>query len=113
MTVPGSVAVAAAGAVPERVSGAVDRVRHDLFIGGEWQAAAGAPTPVVNPATEGVIAEVADASEADARRALRAAADAQAGWAATPARVRSEVLYRTYQLMVERSELLAEVITLE
>ena len=35
---------------------------------------------------------------ADAERALRAAADAQPGSAATPARKRSEILYRTYQL---------------
>src|SRR3712207_4016405 len=93
--------------------GAADRVPHDMFIAGRWQSAAGAPMAVINPATEGVIAEVADATEADARRALRAAADAQADWAATPARTRSEILYRTYQLMLERTELLAEVMTLE
>ena len=92
---------------------AADQVPHGLFIGGRWEPAAGGTMDVVNPATEGVIAEVADADVADARRALDAAAGAQAGWAATPARMRSEILYRTYQLMVERTELLAEVMTLE
>src|SRR3712207_1492044 len=93
--------------------GAADRVPHDMFIAGRWQSAAGAPMAVINPATEAVIAEVADATEADARRALRAAADAQADWAATPARTRSEILYRTYQLMLDRTDLLAAVMTLE
>jgi succinate-semialdehyde dehydrogenase/glutarate-semialdehyde dehydrogenase len=91
---------------------AADRVPHELFIAGRWQGAAGV-MPVVNPATEGVIAEVADATVTDAHRALRAAADAHAAWAATPARTRSEILYRTYELMVERTEWLAEVMTLE
>lgn len=59
---------------------------------------------------EGVIAQVA---AADARLALQAAADAQAGWSATPPRTRSDVLYRTCQLMIERTDLLAELITLE
>lgn len=67
---------------------AADQVPHDLFIAGLWQSAAGGTMTVVNPATEEVIAEVADADVADAERALRAAADAQPGWAATPARTR-------------------------
>lgn len=92
---------------------AADQVPHGLFIGGRWMPAAGGTMDVVNPATEAVIAEVADAVVADAERALDAAAGAQAGWAAAPARMRSEILYRTYQLMVERIDLLAEVMTLE
>jgi succinate-semialdehyde dehydrogenase / glutarate-semialdehyde dehydrogenase len=92
---------------------APDRVPHGLFIAGEWQAAAGGTMPVVNPATEHAIAEVADGAVTDAHRALRAAAETQAGWAATPARTRSEILYRTYGLMVERTDWLAELITLE
>ena len=91
---------------------AVDQVPQRLFLGGEWHATADV-MEVVNPATEAVIAEVADASAVDAERALRAAAAAQPGWAATPARTRSEILYRAYELMLARTELLAEVMTLE
>jgi succinate-semialdehyde dehydrogenase/glutarate-semialdehyde dehydrogenase len=98
---------------PAARHGAADLVPHDLFIGGQWRPAAGPPMTVVNPATEQILAEVADATPADAARALQAAADAQPSWAVTPPRVRSEVLYRTYQLMIERVDLLAEVITLE
>jgi len=92
---------------------AIERVPHDLLIGGEWTPSSGGVLQVFNPATEELIAEVADATVEDAQRALRAAADAQAEWARTPARTRSEILYRAYELMVERTDLLAEVMTLE
>jgi succinate-semialdehyde dehydrogenase/glutarate-semialdehyde dehydrogenase len=94
--------------------GAVDRVPHQLFIAGQWTPATdGGTLEVRNPATEAVIAHVADATIEDARRALVAAAEAQAGWALTPAGTRAEVLHRTYQLMLERTDLLAEVMTQE
>jgi hypothetical protein len=112
MTLHAPAGAAAQHAAPGIQPSAADRVPNDLFIAGQWQPAAGTMT-VINPATEEVIAEVADADVADAERALRAAADAQPGWAATPARTRSEILYRTYQLMVEQTGLLAEVMTLE
>jgi len=92
---------------------AIERVPHKLLIGGEWTPSSGGTLQVFNPATEELIAEVADATVEDAQRALRAAADAQTGWARTPARTRSEILYRAYELMVERTDLLAEVMTLE
>lgn len=97
----------------DRAVTAVDQVPHDLYIGGEWLPASGGTMSVMNPATGEEITKVADADVTDAERALRAAATAQAGWAATPARTRSDVLYRTHQLMLERTELLAEIMTLE
>ncbi len=97
----------------ERRRSAIESVPRDLLIGGQWTPSSGGTMQVINPATEEVIAEVADADVGDAQRALRAAADAQADWAKTPARTRSEILYRAYGLMVERTELLAEVMTLE
>jgi acyl-CoA reductase-like NAD-dependent aldehyde dehydrogenase len=46
--------------------------RKQLLIGGEWREAEGGATmPVVNPATEAVIAEVASASPADVDTACR------------------------------------------
>ena len=41
---------------------AVDRVPHELFIAGEWTPSAGGTLEVLNPATEDMIAEVADAT---------------------------------------------------
>ena len=114
MTAPTSTAPSAGGATdaPRRYD-VVDRVPHELFIAGDWIPSTGGTLEVLNPATEGVIAEVADATVDDAQRALRAAAETQASWAMTPARTRSEILHRVCQLMVERTDLLAQVMTRE
>ena len=45
--------------------------------------------------------------------ALGAAADAQAAWAATAPRERGEILRRAYELLLERTDELALVMTLE
>ena len=82
-----------------------------LYINGQWQAGTG--IPVVNPSTAEVIAEVPDASIADAMRAVDAADGAAANWRATPARQRAEILRRWFQLMTEHAEELACLISLE
>ncbi|MFC7598460.1 NAD-dependent succinate-semialdehyde dehydrogenase [Terrabacter sp. GCM10028922] len=89
-------------------------VPTQLFIGGTWRAAAGgATTDVVNPATEEVLASVADADVEDGVAAAEAARDAQAAWSATPARTRSEILYRAFTALMERQDELAMLMTLE
>ncbi|MCO7240363.1 MULTISPECIES: NAD-dependent succinate-semialdehyde dehydrogenase [unclassified Aeromicrobium] len=100
---------------PVRTGGAVlAAVPTRLLIDGEWRDAADAARmEVVNPATEEVITEVADASLADVQAATAAAAAAQASWAATPARVRSELLYRAYEEVMRRQDDLAVVMTSE
>ncbi len=86
----------------------------DLFIAGKWSAASsGARFDVLDPATGDTVASVADGGEADARAAVDAAAAAGPDWAATPARVRSEVLRKAFELMTERSAELAKLISLE
>ncbi|GAB48292.1 NAD-dependent succinate-semialdehyde dehydrogenase [Mobilicoccus pelagius] len=92
----------------------VDAVPTGLFIGGEWREATGGATlEVRNPATGGVLASVADATPDDGLAALTAAADAQTEWAATPPRERSEILRRAYDLLTERAEDFATLMTLE
>ncbi|HEX2087113.1 MAG TPA: NAD-dependent succinate-semialdehyde dehydrogenase [Solirubrobacteraceae bacterium] len=92
----------------------VDSVPKGLYIGGEWRdAAEGGTLGVEDPATGEVIAEVADAQVDDAKAALDAAARAQAEWADTPTRERGEILRRAYDLMVERVDDLATLMTLE
>ncbi|MFJ4720144.1 NAD-dependent succinate-semialdehyde dehydrogenase [Streptomyces luteogriseus] len=89
-------------------------VPKQLFIGGGWQdAESGRTLPVDNPATGEELCRVADASPADGRRAVEAAVAAQASWAATPPRVRSEILRRAYDLIIARTEDLALLMTLE
>src|SRR3954469_10721939 len=92
----------------------VAKIPTDLYIGGDWRTASRPDSiPVQDPATEGVLAHVADASPEDGIAAVDAASAALPGWAATPPRRRSEVLLRAYQLMMERQEQLAELIVLE
>jgi succinate-semialdehyde dehydrogenase/glutarate-semialdehyde dehydrogenase len=92
----------------------VAEIPTDLYIGGEWRTASRPdPIPVQDPATEGVLAQVADASPEDGVAAVDAASAALPGWAATSPRKRSEVLHRAFELMTERREQLAELIVLE
>ena len=85
-----------------------------LLIGGEWTGGRdGATIPVIDPATEDSLADVADAGVADALEAVTAAHDALAGWAATPPRVRAECLRRTFELMTANAESLARLMSLE
>jgi succinate-semialdehyde dehydrogenase/glutarate-semialdehyde dehydrogenase len=84
-----------------------------LLIGGQWSSGRAGTLPVVNPATEDVLAEVADASPEDALEAVGAAAEALPRWSATPPRERAECLRRAFELMTERSEQLARLMVLE
>src|SRR5688500_35413 len=92
----------------------VDGVPKGLYIGGEWRdASEGGTLGVEDPSTGEVIAEVADAQVGDATAALDAAAEAQLSWADTPTRERGEILRRAYELMNERADDLATLMTLE
>uniref|UniRef100_UPI0026051335 aldehyde dehydrogenase family protein n=1 Tax=Trebonia sp. TaxID=2767075 RepID=UPI0026051335 len=85
-----------------------------LLIGGEWSGGRGSGTfPVLDPATEEPVTEVADGTVEDALDAVGAAHAALPGWAATPPRQRAEILRRTFELMTERAESLARLMSLE
>ena len=91
-----------------------DRLKTDLYIGGQWRAGAeGARFDVLNPADETVLASVASAEIADADAALDAADAAFADWAGRTPRARSEILRRAWELMTARQEEFARLITLE
>lgn len=86
----------------------------NLYINGEWrEGTSGERFDVINPANEEVIASVASADLADADMALDAAQAAFADWAARKPRERSEILRRAWELMVERKDEFARLITLE
>ena len=85
-----------------------------MYIDGEWAAATGGATfEVLNPATGEKIADVPDGGRDDARRAIEAAHRAFPGWAGRTAYERSALLYRAWQLMIERKEELARTMTRE
>jgi succinate-semialdehyde dehydrogenase/glutarate-semialdehyde dehydrogenase len=86
----------------------------ELFIGGTWVASVdGSRFDVTDPATGDVVASVADGTVEDGLAAVAAAHAAGPAWAATPPRQRAEVLRRAWQLMTERSEDLARLISTE
>src|SRR3954452_6788740 len=92
----------------------VEAVPKQLYIGGKWRDGSGdGPIEVEDPATEETIASVANASAEDASAAPAACADAQADWQHTPPRDRGEILRRAYELLTERADDLALLMTLE
>ncbi|MDY0830285.1 NAD-dependent succinate-semialdehyde dehydrogenase [Microbacterium sp. BG28] len=90
------------------------RVRSQLFIGGEWRDASDAQTlDVRDPATNAVVKTIASATVADGAAALDAAVDAFESWSRTPARERAELLRRAFDLLQERKEEFALLMTIE
>ncbi|CAJ0822019.1 Succinate-semialdehyde dehydrogenase [NADP(+)] GabD [Ralstonia wenshanensis] len=91
-----------------------DLIRADNFIDGQWvPAASGKRFPVTDPATGKVITEVADSGPDDARAATDAAARAFPGWRDTLPKDRAAVLRRWYALILEHTDSLARLISLE
>jgi succinate-semialdehyde dehydrogenase/glutarate-semialdehyde dehydrogenase len=88
--------------------------QRNLFIGGTWrEAASGARIEVIDPADGSVLTDVADASTEEAVEALDAAVAAQADWARTPPRERGEILRRAFDLLTERADDVAHLMSLE
>ncbi|BEH00935.1 Succinate-semialdehyde dehydrogenase [bioreactor metagenome] len=83
-----------------------------LFIGGEWIETS-STIPVENPAKGAPFAEIADATPEQAVLALDAACDAAASWAATKPRERAELLRRVFDLINERKDIFAALMTME
>lgn len=99
---------------PERVQ---TKVQHtDCFIDGKWEpAASGRRFATINPATEEVIAEVAEGDAADVDRAVAAARRAfESGpWSRMDARDRGRLMYRLADLIERDLEELAALETLD
>lgn len=84
------------------------------WIGGAWVTPASTRTePVVNPATEEVIAHVPLSEQADVDLAVQTAREAFKSWSSTPVPRRARILFRYQQLLVEHWEELARLVTLE
>ena len=92
----------------------VEDVEKRLFIDGKWLDAVGGRTfDVVDPATGSTLCAVADAGPADGRAALDAAVAAQPAFAASTPRQRADILIRAFDLLHERIDDLALLMTLE
>ena len=90
------------------------KLRTGLFIGGEWRDSTdGSTIDVEDPATGKTLTSVASATPADGAAALDAAVAAQADWAATAPRERAELLRSAFELITERADEFAMLMTLE
>ncbi len=85
-----------------------------LYIAGEWaEGERPAGLKVFDPATGELLKTIADGSPADGIRALDAAVAAADDWAATAPRARGEILRRAFDLLQERADDFALLMTLE
>jgi succinate-semialdehyde dehydrogenase / glutarate-semialdehyde dehydrogenase len=92
----------------------LDAVKPQLYIAGEWRdGGEGGTLGVEDPATGETLIEVADATVDDAKAALGAAHETFAQWRDTAPRERGDVLRRAYDVITERADELALLMTLE
>ncbi|WP_378144010.1 NAD-dependent succinate-semialdehyde dehydrogenase [Cnuibacter sp. UC19_7] len=91
-----------------------DLLRTQIHVGGQWRDGSGGQRrPVTDPATGEEIVSVAVATADDVRDAIDAASVAFASWSKVPAPQRSKILRRWYDLVVEHTDELAEILTWE
>lgn len=85
-----------------------------LFIDGAWQSGEGRDAlPVLNPATAQSMADLPSASAADLEAALAAAERAFPLWRGTDVDARAAILRKTAQLLRDRVEHIATIMTME
>lgn len=89
-------------------------LKTQAYINGQWvNADNGATFEVKNPANDEVIATVASMGAVETRRAIEAADVAMKSWRALPAKQRSNILRKWYDLMMTNAEDLAVIMTVE
>ncbi len=98
---------------PSQEQQIVDQVPKQLYIGGEWRDGDKGTLTVEDPSTGEALCEVADPTPENAPAALDAAVEAGPAFAAVAPRDRGEILRRAFELIVERKEDLAVLMTLE
>lgn len=85
-----------------------------LHIDGQWRAAASGKTlPVLNPANEAVLGQLAHAGVADLDEALAAAEKGFAIWSRTPVFERYKLMRKAAELLRERADKIAALMTAE
>jgi succinate-semialdehyde dehydrogenase/glutarate-semialdehyde dehydrogenase len=98
---------------PAQIAEVLERTPTSSFVGGRFLGGTAA-LEVIDPATGAPLTRVVDADAGSVgAKALDAACAAQADWAATTPRERSEILRRAYELCHERADDLAALMTLE
>ncbi|SPJ25796.1 NAD-dependent succinate-semialdehyde dehydrogenase [Palleronia abyssalis] len=87
-------------------------LRTDAYVNGDWLPGT-SRSEVVNPATDAVVADVAELTRVEAARGIEAARDAFPDWSAMTAKERSDILRRWADLMLDHADDLATILTAE
>lgn len=88
--------------------------KYQLYIDGQWRDASdGTTIKTYNPATGGLLAEIADASEKDVDDAVKAARKAFRTWGKTAPAERAAVLNKIADIIDENAEYLATIETMD
>jgi len=87
-------------------------LRTGWYCDGQWRESA-SRYPVINPATEAVVAEVANAGAAETEAAIASAAAALPAWRAQTAKARAQILQRWFSLIMAHQAELAELMVTE
>jgi succinate-semialdehyde dehydrogenase/glutarate-semialdehyde dehydrogenase len=91
-----------------------DLFKQQAYINGQWIDGDDNHTfDVINPATEQVIAKVANLTAAHTRQAIEQAELAMREWKAKTAKQRGDILERWYQLVIDSTEDLAIIMSAE
>ncbi len=95
---------------PENQDHVILKDQYDLFIGGKFvKPVAGKYFKTINPATGRKIALVAEGTDKDINKAVKAAKKAFPGWSGLDASQRGKYIYRIARLIQERARELAVV----
>jgi succinate-semialdehyde dehydrogenase / glutarate-semialdehyde dehydrogenase len=86
---------------------------NQLLIDGQWRDSTSGSFEVFDPSTNTVITTVPRAGESEIAEVLESAAAAQIRWAARAPRERGEVLRKAFEMMIERREEIATLMSLE
>ncbi|MBI1855769.1 MAG: aldehyde dehydrogenase family protein, partial [Chloroflexi bacterium] len=80
------------------------------YINGKWISSK-TTFATVNPATEEILAQIAEANLADVESAVQAASEAFKSWRLTPAPLRGELLFKVGDILKTKKEELARLLT--
>jgi aldehyde dehydrogenase (NAD+) len=101
-------------AAPESTDHITLKEQYELFIDGSYEAPEnGKYFDTVNPATEEVLARVAEAGESDVDKAVKAAQKAYKSWSKLTGRERGKYIFRIARLIQERAREFAVIESLD
>ncbi|MCU7556990.1 NAD-dependent succinate-semialdehyde dehydrogenase [Macrococcus sp. TMW 2.2395] len=90
----------------------INNLKKDLYINGQWMTTTDYKD-VINPTTNEVIAQVAQASKEQVEDAIQAAHDAFKHWKSLELKERTTYLHKIADLLEENADRLAEIMTVE